>query len=131
MIKENKSVDEVILVTVHEIGHALIYALLFNTPPKQIITNSSGFFAGFVVNHDSIDNKTFIKNKIAIYLAGLVAEEIVFGETSTGPSSDLQKATEMVRNMMTRYGMSEKLGPVTFGKTEERGKKILPLKKAP
>jgi len=106
-IRENKSVDEKTLVVVHELGHALLYALLFNTPPRQIILNSSGFSDGFVINHASIDNKTFIRNQIAIYLAGLVAEEIVFGEEfkSNGAASDISIATSVAGNYVRAYGM--------------------------
>ena len=54
------NIDEKTLVIVHEIGHALIYSLLYKTPPKQININSSGLSNGFVINHSSIENKTFI-----------------------------------------------------------------------
>jgi hypothetical protein len=106
-IKNNKTSDEKMLVLVHEIGHALIYALLFNTPPKQINTNSSGLSSGFVVNHDSIDNKTFIRNKIAIYVAGLAAEELVFGEEfkSAGSEMDIVFATDIAAHYVRSYGM--------------------------
>ena len=106
-IRKNKSIDEKMLMIVHEIGHALVYALLFNTPPKQINTNSSGLSNGFVINHNSIDNKTFIKNKIAIYLSGIVAEEIVFGEEfkSTGSIMDIIVATDLAGNYVRSYGM--------------------------
>ena len=106
-IRNNKSIDEVMLVIVHELGHALVYALLFNTPPKQININSSGLSNGFVVNHNSVDNKTFIKNKIAIYLAGMVAEEMVFGEEfkSNGVAMDIVSATHAAGNYVRNYGM--------------------------
>ena len=106
-IRSNKSVDEKMLVLVHEIGHALVYALLFKTPPKQINTNSSGLSAGFVVNHHSVDNKTFIKDKIAIYMAGVAAEELVFGEEfkSSGCHMDIMFATDAAGNYVRSYGM--------------------------
>ena len=108
-IRNNKSVDEKILVIVHEIGHALVYGLLYNTPPRQINTNSSGFAQGFVINHTSVDNKTFIKNQVAIFMAGLVAEEIVFGEEykSNGASPDILFATSVAGKYVRHYGMSD------------------------
>lgn len=113
-IRNDKSIDEVMLVTVHEIGHALIYALLFNTPPKQININSSGLSNGFVVNHNSVDNKTFIKNKLAIYLAGMVAEEMVFGEEfkSAGASMDILFATDAAGNYVRTYGMDSSISKI-------------------
>jgi len=110
-IRNNKSVDEKMLVIVHEIGHALVYALLFKTPPKQINTNSSGLSSGFVVNHNSIDNKTFIKNKIAIYMAGVVAEELVFGEEfkSNGAQMDILFATDAAGSFVRLYAMDSTL----------------------
>jgi hypothetical protein len=106
-IRNNKSIDEKMLVLVHEIGHALIYALVFHTPPKQINTNSSGLSSGFVVNHNSIDNKTFIKDKIAVYMAGVAAEELVFGEEfkSAGSQMDIIFATDVAGHYVRSYGM--------------------------
>jgi cell division protease FtsH len=114
-IRNNKSIDEKILVIVHELGHALVYGLVFGTPPRQIITNSSGFANGFVINHSSIDNKTFIKNQIAIYLSGLVAEEIVFGEDfkSNGASTDISFATNYAGHFVRSYGMDGTIAKIT------------------
>ncbi len=114
-IRNNKSIDEIMLVTVHEIGHALVYALLFNTPPKQININSSGLSNGFVVNHNSVDNKTFIKNKIAIYLAGMVAEEMVFGEEfkSAGAAVDILYATDAAGNYVRNNGMDTTISKIS------------------
>lgn len=119
-IRNDKSIDEVILITVHEIGHALIYALLFNTPPKQINTNSSGLSKGFVVNHASIDNKSFLKNKMAIYLAGIVAEELVFGEEfkSNGAAMDIMYATESAGLYVRAYGMDKTISRIIKKQTK-------------
>ena len=113
-IRKNKSIDEKMLIVVHEIGHALVYALLFNTPPKQINTNSSGLSGGFVVNHHSIDNKTFIKDKIAIYMAGVAAEELVFGEEfkSAGSEMDITYATHAAANYVRSYGMDTTISSI-------------------
>jgi len=113
-IRNNKSVDEKMLVLVHEIGHALVYALVFNTPPKQINTNSSGLSAGFVVNHHSVDNKTFIKDKIAVYMAGVAAEELVFGEEfkSAGSQMDIIFATDAAGHYVRSYGMDSTISSI-------------------
>jgi cell division protease FtsH len=66
-----------------------------------------------------LNTKAYFEKRIAFALGGLAAEEVVFGEASTGASDDLQKATQIARAMVTRYGMSEKLGPRTFGRKEE------------
>jgi len=120
-IRESKSVDEKMLFAVHELGHALTYALLFNTPPKQININSAGLSNGFVINHTLIDNKTFIRNQMVIYLAGLVAEEIVFGEEykSNGASIDILYATDVAGKYVRMYGMD--------GNISRIGKKESPL----
>jgi cell division protease FtsH len=107
LIRDNKSVDERRLYIIHEIGHALVYSVLFNTPPRQIIINGSGFANGFVINHNSIDNKTFLKNQLAIYMAGIVAEELVFGEDfkSNGAAFDILTATDVAGKFVRAFGM--------------------------
>lgn len=114
LIHESKSIDEKTLFAVHELGHALTYALLFNTPPKQININSAGLSNGFVINHTSVDNKTFIRNQMAIYLAGIVAEELVFGEDfkSNGASFDIIFATDIAAKYVRSYGMNGTISKV-------------------
>ena len=106
-IRDGKSKDEKILVTVHEMGHALLYAVLYKTPPRQINVNSSGLSDGFVINHSSIENKTFLRSRIAIYLGGLVAEELVFGEDfkSIGAHADISNATDAAGRYVRNYAM--------------------------
>ena len=106
-IKNNKSIDEKSLVLVHELGHALVYAELFKSPPKQINVNSIGFSSGFISTHQGIDNKTDIKNKLTVMLAGMVSEEIVYGDEykSTGCSGDLMKATTLASKFVRKYNM--------------------------
>ena len=106
-IRDGKTKDEKILVTVHELGHALLYAVLYKTPPRQINLNSSGLSEGFVINHSSIENKTFLRNRIAIYLGGQVAEELVFGEDfkSIGAHADISNATDAAGRYVRNYGM--------------------------
>ena len=119
-IRKNKSIDEKMLIVVHEIGHALVYALLFNTPPKQINTNSSGLSGGFNINHHSVDNKTFIKDKIAIYMAGVAAEELVFGEEfkSAGSEMDILFATDAAANYVRTYGMDTTISTIMKPQTQ-------------
>ncbi|MFA5208643.1 MAG: AAA family ATPase [Candidatus Paceibacterota bacterium] len=106
-IRDRKTKDEKILVTVHEVGHALLYAILYKTPPKQINVNSSGLSEGFVINHSSIENKTFLRSRIAVYLGGLVAEELVFGEEfkSIGAHVDISNATDAAGRYVRNYAM--------------------------
>ena len=108
LIRDGKTIDEKILVSVHELGHALLYSILYKTPPRQINLNSSGYFSeGFTINHSSIENKTFLKNRIAVYLGGIVAEELVFGEEfkSIGASADIVSATDTAGRYVRSYGM--------------------------
>ena len=107
LIRDGKTIDEKIMVKVHEIGHALLYVILYKTPPRQININSSGFSEGFVINHSSIENKTFIRNRIAVYLGGIVAEELVFGEEfkSIGASADIANATDTAGCYVRKYAM--------------------------
>lgn len=119
-IRANKSTDEKTLIIVHEIGHALVYSFLFKTPPKQININSAGLENGFVISHSSIDNKTFIRNQIAILLSGLVAEEIVFGEEykSNGCSYDILYATDLAGKYVRAYGMDGSISKIIKPNTQ-------------
>ena len=66
-----------------------------------------------------LQSKTEFEDKIAGLLGGNAAERLIFGDTTTGSSNDIEKATELARRMVTEYGMSEKLGPLAFGKRDE------------
>jgi cell division protease FtsH len=107
-IKKNKSLDEKMLVLVHELGHALVYTLLFKTTPKQININAAGFSNGFVINHSSVDNKTFLKNRICVLLAGIVAEEFIYGDDykSNGSQSDILNATHIASQYIRKFAMN-------------------------
>lgn len=123
-IKEGRTLDEKILILVHEIGHALIYGLLFHTPPQQINVNSSSVFSsGFVITHIAVDNKTFIRNQLAVYLAGLVAEELVFGEDfkSNGASADITTATHAAGMYVRSYAMDGSVSRVMRITTQAQG----------
>jgi cell division protease FtsH len=84
---------------------------------------SRGMALGYTMSLPAEDrylhSKTEFEDKIAGMLGGHVAEELVFGDTTTGASNDIEKATSLARAMVTQYGMSESLGPLTFGKKEE------------
>ena len=101
------------VVAYHEIGHALVAALQTHSAPVQkitIIPRTSGAL-GYTMQVEQGDKylltKQEIENKIATYTGGRAAEEIVFGEITTGASNDIEQATKLARAMITRYGMSE------------------------
>ncbi len=108
----------------HEAGHALVAASLKNADPVHKISIVARGMAGGYTLKLPIE-EMFLKTKsqfladLAMMLGGYAAEELTFGDMSTGASSDLQKSSELARNLVTRYGMSEKLGPITYGKTQE------------
>lgn len=104
--------EEKKVVAYHEIGHALVAAMQSNSAPVQkitIIPRTSGAL-GYTMQVEQGDKylltKREIENKIATYTGGRAAEEIVFGEITTGASNDIEQATKLARAMITRYGMS-------------------------
>ena len=112
------------IVAYHEGGHAIVGHVLPHADPVQKISIvSRGLAAGYtrsVPEEDRIfmSREQFL-DRMAMALGGRVAEEITFGEITTGAGNDLEQVTQMARAMVTRYGMSDKLGPRTFGKTDE------------
>ena len=97
----------------HEIGHALVAALQSHSAPVQkitIIPRTSGAL-GYTMQVDTGDkylmSKQELENKIATFTGGRAAEEVVFGEVTTGASNDIEQATKLARGMITRYGMSD------------------------
>ena len=107
----------------HEAGHAIVGHFLPNCDPvRKVSIISRGRAGGYTLNMPKEDRnyKTLeqFKDELAMTLGGFVVEKMIFNDLSTGPSSDLQKATQTARDMVTRYGMS-KLGPRTFGKHED------------
>lgn len=101
------------VVAYHEIGHALVAAMQTHSAPVQkitIIPRTSGAL-GYTMQVEQGDKylltKQEIENKIATYTGGRAAEEIIFGEITTGASNDIEQATKLARAMITRYGMSE------------------------
>ena len=118
------SEDEKKIIAYHEGGHAVVQRVLPKCDPVSKVTIvSRGMALGYTMSLPQEDrylhSKTEFDDKIAGMLGGHVAEELVFGDTTTGASNDIEKATSLARAMVTQYGMSEKLGPLTFGKKEE------------
>ena len=104
----------------HEAGHAISSYYLENQDPvTHISIVPRGMAAGFTLYTPEKDNAHMLKSRmlddIVSLLGGRVAEQIIFNDISTGASNDIQRATETARNMITKYGMSEKLGPIAFG----------------
>lgn len=104
----------------HEAGHAISsYYLDDQDPVTHISIVPRGMAAGFTLYTPEKDKMHMMKSRmlddIVSLLGGRVAEQIIFGDISTGASNDIQRATEIARNMVTKYGMSEKLGPIAFG----------------
>lgn len=113
--KKNKvlSSKERLIVSYHEIGHALVAALQTNSAPVTkitIIPRTSGAL-GYTMQVEQGDKylltKKELENKIATFTGGRAAEEVVFGEVTTGASNDIEQATKIARSMITRYGMSD------------------------
>ena len=113
--KKNRilSTKEKLIVSYHEVGHALVAALQTNSAPVQkitIIPRTSGAL-GFTMQVDEgekyLMTKEELENKIATFTGGRVAEELVFGDVTTGASNDIEQATKLARAIITRYGMSE------------------------
>ena len=104
----------------HEAGHAISSYYLENQDPvTHISIVPRGMAAGFTLYTPEQDKTHMLKSRmlddIVSLLGGRVAEQIIFNDISTGASNDIQRATETARNMITKYGMSEKLGPIAFG----------------
>ncbi|MFH1671545.1 MAG: ATP-dependent zinc metalloprotease FtsH [Candidatus Portnoybacteria bacterium] len=118
------SEDEKKITAYHEAGHALTSAILPNADPVQKVSIiSRGAAAGYTlklpIRDRHLHSRSEYIDELTVLLGGYVAEKIVFNELTTGASNDLQKATELARKLVTKYGMSEKMGPRTFGGQEE------------
>lgn len=116
--------DERRLVAFHEAGHALVRYLLPNTDRIHIVSIvPRGNAGGMVIHLPKEDRfmmtKSEMLNNIKALLAGRVAEEQILGDVSTGAENDLEQATSLARRMVMEYGMSEELGPISFGYKED------------
>jgi cell division protease FtsH len=115
---------EKLIIAYHEGGHAVVQRILPKCDPVSKVTIvSRGMALGYTMALPSEDrylqSKTEFEDKIAGMLGGNVAERIVFGDTTTGASNDIEKATDLARRMVTEFGMSDRLGPLAFGKRDE------------
>jgi cell division protease FtsH len=109
----------------HESGHALVAKLLPGADPVHKVTIIPRGMALGLTQQVPIDDrhtydKQFLENNLAILFGGRAAEELVLGHTTTGAGNDIEKATDLARKMVCEWGMSDKLGPMTFGKKEEQ-----------
>ncbi|MBU0531341.1 ATP-dependent zinc metalloprotease FtsH [Patescibacteria group bacterium] len=112
------------ITAIHEAGHALITHLLPNSDPvHKVSIISRGQAAGYTLKLPIEDRKLHSRSEfideLAVMLGGHVAEKEAFNDVTTGACNDLQKATRLARDLVTQYGMSEKLGPRTYGEREE------------
>jgi cell division protease FtsH len=122
------SEKERLITAFHEMGHAIVGHLLENTDPvHKISIISRGQALGYTISLPSEDkfltSRAELTDTMAMTLGGRAAEEIVFGEITTGASNDLEKVTETAKQMVMRFGMSERLGPRVFG--HDRGQPFL------
>ena len=116
--------EEKRITAYHEAGHALMAKLLPGTDPVHKVTIiPRGRALGVTMQLPTDDrhnySKDFLYNTLAILMGGRVAEELVFKNYTTGAGNDLERATDLARKMVCEWGMSEKLGPLTFGKKDE------------
>ncbi|MFN2108784.1 MAG: ATP-dependent zinc metalloprotease FtsH [Anaerolineae bacterium] len=118
------SQEELRVFAYHETGHAMVAHVLPKCDPvRKVSIVARGVAGGYTIALPEEDRYVLLRSKIeddiAYGLGGRAAEEIVFGEASTGASSDLEKVTKMARAMVTRYGMNDSLGPLVYGRKEE------------
>jgi cell division protease FtsH len=111
-------------IAYHEAGHALVADLLPGADPLHKVTiiprgRALGLTQQLPTDDKYNYSREYLTNRITILLGGRAAEEVVFQQQTTGAGDDLEKATEMARKMVCEWGMSDKMGPLTFGKSEE------------
>ena len=108
----------------HEAGHALVAHMLPNSDPVHKISivarGMAGGYTRILPNEDRVfATRSQLDARLSVFLGGRTAEKLIFNDISTGASSDIRQATEWARKMVTVYGMSDKMGPRTFGQKEE------------
>jgi len=115
---------EKLIIAYHEGGHAVVQRVLPKCDPVAKVTIvSRGMALGYTMalprEDRYLQSKTEFEDKIAGLLGGNASERLIFGDTTTGSSNDIEKATDLARRMVTEFGMSERLGPLAFGKRDE------------
>ncbi len=116
--------QEKAIIAYHEGGHAVVQRVLPKTDPVSKVSIISrgmalGYTMGLPTEDRYLQSKSEFEDKIAGMLGGNAAEKLIFGDTTTGSSNDIEKATTLARRMVTEFGMSDKLGPLSFGKRDE------------
>ena len=119
------SPQELKLVSYHEAGHAVVGHFLPGCDPIHKVSiiprgSAGGYTMSLPVEDRNYMTRTHLLHEVVMMLGGRVAEEIVLGEISTGASNDIERATKTIRQMITRWGMSEELGTITFGEDQEQ-----------
>ena len=119
------SEDERKTTAYHEAGHALVSALLPNADPIHKVTiiprgRALGVTAYLPENDNRSYDVEYLSNRITIAMGGRAAEEVIFDQLTTGASNDIQQATETLRNMICRWGMNNKFGPIVLGSDEQQ-----------
>ena len=119
------SEDEKRNTAYHEAGHTLVAKLLPDTDPIHKVTiiprgRALGLTQQLPIDEKHTYSKDYLMNNITVLMGGRVAEELIFQHTTTGAGNDIERATELARKMVCEWGMSERLGPLAFGKKEEQ-----------
>jgi cell division protease FtsH len=133
--KKNRLIneDEKRIVAFHEAGHALVAQCVEHADPVHKISiiprgiGALGYTQQLPTEDRYLLTRAELEDRIAVLLGGRVAEEIVFGEISTGAQNDLSRVTEIARSMVVEYGMSDALGPITY---ENRKRDMLGYRQA-
>jgi cell division protease FtsH len=119
------SEEEKKITAYHESGHTLVARFLPDTDPVHKVTiiprgRALGLTQQLPIDEKHTYHRRFLNNSVAILLGGRAAEELVLESLTTGAGNDLERATDLARKMVCEWGMSEKMGPLTFGKREEQ-----------
>ena len=120
------SKEERLIVSYHEVGHALVNALQKHTEPVQKITivprtmGALGYVMQVPEEEKYLNSRRELEEMVVGYLGGRAAEEIVFGDVTTGAANDIEKATGICRSMVTQYGMSDKFGLMALAKQQDK-----------
>jgi cell division protease FtsH len=108
----------------HEAGHTLVSKMLPKADPIHKVTiiprgMALGVTQSLPVDERHVHSKEYLEAQLAVFMGGRVSELLVFNQIDTGAGNDLERSTKLARKMVCNWGMSDKLGPVTFGRTEE------------
>ena len=118
------SLKEKEITAYHEAGHALVAHILPNVDPVRKISiiargRAAGYTLKLPIEDKHLHSRSEFLEELSVLLAGFTSEKLVFNEITTGAANDLERASDLARQIVTQYGMSEKIGPITFGNREE------------